>query len=91
MASVTREGLELCRHYESGGGDWLEILRAEPRALFAGELLRQLRRGDGAPFTSVDRVGVGGLVCIRARNRNVVYRLTGHDPQWDVYTGEWPD
>jgi hypothetical protein len=71
----------------------VEIVHAEPRALFSGELLRRVRRGEALPFTEVSpgRVRIGSVVTIRAHDRNVIYRLTEYNEQWDVYAGEWPD
>jgi hypothetical protein len=88
---AVRDGLELRRRYE-GEDIWLEVVRAEPRALFSAEILESLRYGGGMPEVSVDRpVAVGAVVRIRARNRHVVYRLTEHDFALDLYTGVWPD
>jgi hypothetical protein len=84
------EPLMLCSHWEPGGEYWLEILHAEPRVLFGGDLLRLIRRGEAQPCVEVDKVGIGGLIRIRARNRYLVYRLTEHLPH-DTWAGEWPD
>jgi hypothetical protein len=95
MAELWREqdGLILRSHWEPGGDPWLEVVHAEPRALFSGFLLRRVRRGEALPFTEVSsgRVGIGSIVTIRARDRNVVYQLTEYDRQHDIYAGEWPD
>lgn len=89
MIANQYEGLRLCRHYGPGGG-WLEVLDAEPRALFVGTLLRSLRRGDGMPEVYVDYPGVGGTLHIQARNRTVVYRLVAQEDP-DLFVGEWSD
>ena len=69
----------------------LEIIVAEPRALFAASLLRKVHLGEAAPYAECDRVGIGGVVRIRARDRTLVYLLTEYSGHLDVYTGEWPD
>ena len=86
----TSEGLILRTGWEPGGEPWMEVIQAEPRALFSGPLLCKVRRGEAFPFTEVDRVAIGGLIRIRARNRYLVYRLTEHLP-YDIWAGEWPD
>jgi hypothetical protein len=95
MAELWREpdGLMLRSHWEPPGEYWLEIVHAEPRALFGGELLRMTRRGETLPCIEVSAgpVGIGSIVAIRAHDRNVVYRLTEYDERWDIYAGEWPD
>lgn len=83
------DGLILRRHWE-GGEDWLEIVHAEPEALFAGELLRGIRQGQEALGVTLTEPAVGGLLRIEARNRTVVYRLVEHK-EHDVFVGEWPD
>lgn len=90
-AGSTEDGLILHGHWQPDGEAWIEVVHAEPRALFAGPLLRQVRMGHAFPFTEIDRVAIGGVLCIRARDRNLVYRLTEYDEQRDIYTGEWPD
>jgi hypothetical protein len=94
MTAVTegdvRDGLVLASHWEAGGEPWLEVIHAEPRALFSGPLLRRVRRGEGFPFTTVDKVGIGGILRINARDRRLVYRIVEHLP-YDIYAGEWPD
>lgn len=84
------EPLILRSHWEPGGEYWLEILHAEPRALFSGELLRTIRRGEAQPCVEIDRVAIGGLIRIRARNRCLVYRLA-YELDDDLWAGEWPD
>jgi hypothetical protein len=93
QAGSERDGLILRSHWQPGGEPWLEIIHAEPRALFSGVLLRKVRRGEASPFTEMSGglVGIGSIVTIRARDRNVVYRLIEYDERRDVYTGEWPD
>jgi hypothetical protein len=95
MAELWREqdGLTLHSHWDAGGEYWLEIVHAEPRALFGGELLRMARRGETMSCLEVSTgpVGVGSVVTIRAHDRNAVYRLTEYDRQHDIYAGEWPD
>lgn len=83
------DGLVLRRHFE-GGEDWLEIVHAEPEALFAGELLRGIRQGQEALGVTLTEAEVGGVLRIEARNRTVVYRLVAQK-EHDVFVGEWPD
>lgn len=86
-------------HYRDDGvPESVEVVEAAPRVLISGELLRALRDGrDQVPFAAVDRAEVGGVLTIWARDRNLVYRLTGFEPvvdgiRWpDTYVGEWPD
>ena len=60
-AGSLRDGLILSAHWQ-GDETWLDVDYAEPRALFAGFLLRRVRRGAALPHTEVDRVGIGGTV-----------------------------
>ena len=90
-AGTAKDGLILCSHWEPGGEVWLEVVHAEPTARFAGVLLRRTATGEARPFTETDRVEIGGIIRIWARDRNLVYRITGHDAVTDIYTGEWPD
>lgn len=86
------DGLVLRTHWPSGTGEpELEIVMAEPLATFAGDLLRRVRRGEAFPFTECDLAAIGGIVRIRGRDRNLVYRLTSYDPVRDIFTGQWPD
>jgi hypothetical protein len=83
------DGLVLRRHFE-GDEDWLEIVHAEPQALFAGVHLRSIRQGREALGVSLSEAGVGGVLRIEARNRTVVYHLVAQKDD-GVFVGEWPD
>lgn len=89
MLTGLYDGLRLRRHYERTD-EWLEILSADPQALFSGELLRSVRKGNAAPGVTLTKPEVGGVLRIEARNRTVVYRLVERDER-DVFMGEWPD
>lgn len=84
------DGLILRSHWEPGGEVWLEVVHAEPRALFSGVLLRMVRRGEALPYTECSRASIGGVVKIHAHDRTLIYRLVEKLPH-DVYAGEWPD
>lgn len=88
--SSTDSGVILRKHYE-GSQQWLEIISALPEALFSGELLHEVRTGGGFPDITLDRLGTGGVLRIKGRDRVVVYVLTGHDEQLGIYFGRWPD
>ena len=89
MSAVSADGLVLSQHYE-GSDSWLEVVTAMPRAMFSRELLTMIRRGEGAPGVTLDQVDVGGILRIRARDRTLVYKLTGQTEP-GIYFGEWPD
>lgn len=84
------DGLVLTRHFE-GDDHWLEVEHAEPRAKFAAALLRRMRRGDTGWQVTLDGVGIGAILHIRARGRTLIYKLTEYDDERDVFTGIWPD
>lgn len=84
------DGLVLARHWERDT-TWLEVVRAAPRVLFGADVLRGIRRGDGGHEVSIDRIGVGAILHIRARGRTLVYRLAEYDEKRDIFTGVWPD
>jgi len=84
------DGLILRKHFEPGG-EWLEVVHAEPVALFSAEVLRGVRVGKGGLDVSIDSVDVGAILRIRARNRTLIYRIVEHDDERDVFTGVWPD
>lgn len=88
-SGVPADGLILRRHFE-GFEDWLEIVHAEPEALFAGVHLRAIRQGHEALGVTLTKAEVGGVLRIVARNRTVVYRLVGQK-EHDLFVGEWPD
>lgn len=86
------DGLVLRSHWGPGGIDpMLEVLHAAPEALFSGQLLRLVQRGEAQPFTELDRAEIGGVLKIYAEDRTLIYRLTAYDAKRDVYTGHWPD
>ncbi len=90
-AGTESDGLILCSHWEPGGEVWLEVVHAEPRALFSGPLLRKVRRGEARPFTEMTgEVKVGGIIRIRGRGRTLVYRIT-EELEYDTWAAEWPD
>jgi hypothetical protein len=84
------DGVIVSRHYE-GTESWLEIIAAEPRAMFSGELLQQVRSGQAGLDMSLDKLEIGGVLRIRGRNRSVLYRLVEENFQLDFFIGEWPD
>src|SRR5258707_15611036 len=86
---VPPDGLIICKHYE-GSEEWLEIVSAMPRAMFSAELLHEVRRGASLDI-SLDKLGIGGLLRIRGRDRTVLYRLVAHQFELDIWFGEWPD
>lgn len=84
------DGVVMSRHYENSEC-WLEVQHAAPRATFAASLLRRMRTGEtGLEFT-LDRVALGAVLRIRARNRTLIYHLVEHDEVLDIFTGVWPD
>lgn len=89
MLTGPYDGVRLKRHYERTD-EWLEILSAEPQAVFSGELLRGIRQGNTALGVTLTEVAVGGVLRIEARNRTVVYRLV-EQKEHDLFVGEWPD
>ena len=89
LVVLPHEGLILKRHWEADTS-WVEVLHAEPRVTFAAGLLGYVRRGS-MPGAYLDRPAVGGTLRITARNRTVIYRLTGQDEEHGTFTGEWPD
>ena len=91
IAGAASDGLVLRKHFE-GDESWLEIVAAEPRALFSAELLDIIAKGESAPLgVTLDRAAIGGELRIRARGRSLVYRLVEQDFERDLYVGQWPD
>lgn len=86
----TNDGLALARHWEQDA-TWLEVVHAAPRALFSGETLREIRRGEQGLELSIDQVDLGAILRIRARNRTLIYQMAEYDEKRDVFTGIWPD
>jgi hypothetical protein len=88
------------RYDDGGQPESVEVLEAAPRVLIGGQLVREAHAGqphERVPFATVDRPEVGGLLRIRASNRNLIYLLTEYEPLLhgcrvpDIYVGEWPD
>ena len=84
------DGLMLTRHF-SEDGDWVEVVHAAPQATFSAEVLRAIRHGGRGLDVTLDRLGIGAILRIRARDRTLVYRIVEHDDERDTFTGVWPD
>jgi hypothetical protein len=83
----------LQEHYDGHGHTTgVEVIRADPRVLISGLLLRQIYAGSAGRFAEVDHPGIGATLRIHADNRNLVYVITGQCADCiDVFIGEWPD
>lgn len=83
-------GVVITRHFENDE-TWIEIKEAAPRATFATALLRGIRSGHQGLECTIDKIGIGAILKIRAKNRTLVYKLVEHDAKQGEYTGVWPD
>lgn len=90
QGGTSDDGLILRKHFEPAG-EWLEVVQAEPVAVFSAEVLRGIRAGKAGTDASIDRIDVGAILRIRARDRTLVYKIVEHDDEHDVFTGVWPD
>jgi hypothetical protein len=84
------DGVVLTRHFENDD-TWIEVEQAAPRATFATALLRGIRNGSQGLECTIDKIGIGAILRIRARNRTLVYELVSHDSGQAEYVGVWPD